>query len=169
MPSKPPTDFTKMAVSSWSKLGPKKAAIASMSQLGLQNAHGLKTLNVDLEDGSKMVAKKQSPKEVTDTERINLAMEAAIQGAIHAINRKIIYFVILEKVRNEINQKFHNILGPKDIDSFAREAARSASYGLQNLESIPEDLMPNSLVDLATKDSKNTHTEEPDGEFSQSE
>ena len=118
----------------------------------------------DLEDVSEMTKKPKKTQEEAVEERIAKAIEKGIENAISAINRKLVVHILNERVRQAVNERFHGRISPADVDRFAMEGARAASYELGDLKILPASFHNNVMVDFSKK-AKHNYTSEPDDEY----
>lgn len=92
---------------------------------------------------------------------INAAIEKGIANATEQVHRKLLTKVLEERIRQEINLKYHNKISPADIDKFSRQAAYNASYQMNQIKVIPAEfigLVPTNLAE----DKPEAMTMEPD-------
>ena len=107
---------------------------------------------------TKSPAKKTSEEQVKA--RIEKSINEAIEVATGQINHKLIKYILVERVRQAINAKFHDRISPADIDRFSKDAATRTAYSLSDIKIIPSEFQIIIPVDLA-KGTKLIHTEEP--------
>lgn len=163
MPKKQPSISTGLDLSHLSK------AVKALQDLPTppSNSEGEVIVNVSQSSvgGSGMKKVKVKKAEPTAAEKIEKAIATAVDLAVTQINRKLIAKVVVERVRQKINSRFHGSLSPADVDRFSKDAARSVTYELNNLKELPAGFLPMASSEPS---GESTHTAEPedeDGDF----
>lgn len=146
MPKSSPQTFSQVDMSTFynavSKLAKHKPP-AYTNILQSAEASPSSAKNLGLEVGSEMTtAKKPKAAAKTPAQRIEAAIEKAVNDAVIQLNRMVLRQVMHQRIRDILNARFHNVIGPADLDRISRDVARGASYAIAELSEIPAEFMP---------------------------
>lgn len=175
MPAKQPSPSMKLDLSLLSnavKAAKAQTKTKSKSKPWVANTSPLGSVTeqvqpcLDLEDVSAMKPTKKGKAsaltpEQEATKTINEAIEKGIANAKEQVHRKLLTKMLEERIRQEINLKYHDKISPSDIDKFSRQAAYNASYQMNQIKVIPAEfigLVPTNL----SEDKPEAMTLEPD-------